>query len=98
MTTLLRVELILPHSSLDKCIKILEKGGAEGYTILDPVQGKGRRGIRDGLGLTDAFTNAMVLWYGASAKLEALRPALQALLLEAGGIATLTEVKQLGDE
>lgn len=95
MKTVKRIEIIVSHAILEDCIALLEKGKAEGYTIISPVEGKGSRGIRDSLGLTNAFSNAYILWFATANQWETLQPKLKDLFAKAGGVASVSEAQWL---
>lgn len=88
-----RVEIIVPRHEVENVIQLLERAQVEGYTVVDKVHGKGNRGIQDGLGLTDAFTNSMIIWYGSIDEFTALKEPIRKLLAEAGGICAVSEAQ-----
>jgi nitrogen regulatory protein PII len=93
MQSIRRVEIIVPRHEVENMITLLENAQVEGYTVIDKVHGKGNRGIQDGLGLTDAFTNSMIIWYGSIEEFNALIEPLRKVLAEAGGICAVSEAQ-----
>lgn len=93
MEALKRVEIIVPRSELDLVLELLENQNVSGYTVIEKVRGKGHRGVQDGLGLTDAFTNAMVIWYGKFEAFEAIKEDMRSKLKEAGGICAVSDAQ-----
>lgn len=91
MEAIRRVEIIVPKSELEAVIALLENYKVTGYTIIENARGKGHRGVQDGLGLTDAFSNAMLIWYGTVPEFEALKEPIRELLAEAGGICAVSD-------
>lgn len=90
-----RVEIIVDRSGLEEVLDLLESKKVSGYTVIEKVQGKGHRGVRDGLGLTDAFSNAMVIWYGRPEEFNHLIDPLREVLSEAGGICAISDAEWL---
>ena len=93
MEALKRVEIIVPRSELDLLLELLESENVSGYTVIEKVRGKGHRGVQDGLGLTDAFTNAMIIWYGKNEEFEHLKEEIRATLKNAGGICAVSDAQ-----
>ncbi len=91
MKAIKRVEIIVSHSELEEVISLLEKAGAEGYSVIEKIKGKGHRGMQDGLGLTDAFTNSLVIWYCSGEDFESQQEAIRLLLEEAGGVCAVSD-------
>jgi len=49
--------------------------------------------MQDALGLTDAFTNSLVIWYCKEEKFESLRQSIRQLLEEAGGVCAVSDAQ-----
>jgi nitrogen regulatory protein PII len=93
MKTSKKIEIIIAKPSLEELIELLEHGGAKGYTIFKQIIGKGDRGIRDGLGLSDAFENVMVVWLCTDEEFDRLKEEIRALLKESGGMCYMSTVE-----
>jgi nitrogen regulatory protein PII len=93
MAALRRVEIIIPQPKLEKVIMLLEASKVEGYTVIDKVQGKGNRGTQDGLGLTDAFSNSLIIWYVEDKELEKLREPIRKMLSHSGGVCAISDAQ-----
>lgn len=91
MEAIRRIEIIVPQSELEAVISLLEDYQVTGYTIIENARGKGHRGVQDGLGLTDAFSNALLIWYGSAPEFEQLKEPIRELLAEAGGVCAVSE-------
>ncbi len=91
MDFLKRVEIVVPHPKTEKMIALLEKAKVEGYTVIEKVRGKGNRGTQDGLGLTDAFTNSLIIWYGSASEFDQLQESIRQMVLESGGICAVSD-------
>ena len=87
-----KIEIIIAKPSLEELIELLEQGGAKGYTIFQHIIGKGDRGIRDGLGLSDAFENVMVVWLCSEEEFNALKEPIRDLLKDSGGMCFMSTV------
>ena len=95
MENIRRVEIIVPSPELERVLDLFLEKKVEGYTLIEKVRGMGHRGIQDGLGLTDAFTNSMLIWYCKPAKFDSLREQMRVLLEECGGICAVSDAQWL---
>lgn len=93
MENIKRVEIIVPQPELEAVLLLLEKARVEGYTVIEKARGKGQRGVQDARGLTDAFSNALIIWYCRLPDFEALEDDLRHLLAEAGGVCGLSDAQ-----
>ncbi|GCD78154.1 hypothetical protein JCM31826_16360 [Thermaurantimonas aggregans] len=90
-----RLEIVIPKPDFPRLKKILEHPGIEGYTVIDGVKGHGQRGDRDNLGLSDSFTNVLVIVVCDGAVVEGISPAIKQLISRSGGIASVSTVQTL---
>lgn len=95
MEAIERVEIILSRSDLDQALDLLENAQVSGYTVVEKVRGKGHRGMRDALGLTDAFTNSLIIWYARPEEIERVASPLRDLLESAGGVLAISPARWL---
>ena len=93
MENIRRVEIIVPRAEVENVLELFAREKVEGYTLVDKVIGMGHRGIQDGMGLTDAFTNSMIIWYCAPGKFGTLREAIRTLLEESGGVCAVSDAE-----
>jgi nitrogen regulatory protein PII len=91
MKSIKRVEIIVPSTEVNAVLKMLERAKVEGYTLIEKVRGMGHRGMQDGLGLTDAFSNAMIIWYAQAERFSELSDQLKEILDDSGGICAVSE-------
>ncbi|MFN4299194.1 MAG: P-II family nitrogen regulator [Thermaurantimonas sp.] len=90
-----RLEIVIPKPDFPRLKKILEHPGIEGYTVIDSVKGHGQRGDRDNLGLSDSFTNLLVIVVCDEAVVESISPSIRQLISKSGGIASVSTVQTL---
>ncbi len=95
MENIRRVEIIVPRPELEQVLELFRENKVEGYTLIEKVRGMGHRGIQDGLGLTDAFTNSMIVWYCPPARFDSLKEKMRILLEECGGICAVSDAQWL---
>jgi len=95
MENIRRVEIIVPSPEVERILELFQNKKVEGYTLIEKVRGMGHRGIQDGMGLTDAFTNSLIIWYCMPAKFESLKEEMRELLLEAGGVCAISDAQWL---
>ncbi len=93
MENIRRVEIIVPRAEVENVLDLFSREKVEGYTLIDKVIGMGHRGIQDGMGLTDAFTNSMIIWYCAPGKFKLLQESIRILLEESGGICAVSDAE-----
>ncbi len=93
MENIRRVEIVVPRHELEPVLDLFQEHQVEGYTIVEKVRGMGHRGIQDGLGLTDAFTNSLIIWYCKPAKFDRVKEPIRKLLLESGGVCAISDAQ-----
>lgn len=95
MTPIKRIEIITDSLELDRLLRILEKVGVSGYTVIREVAGRGERGMRMGDELTGVFKNSYVMVAcppdQAAAIIEAIRPVLKRF----GGVCLVSDAQWL---
>ncbi|MBW4536101.1 MAG: P-II family nitrogen regulator [Pleurocapsa minor HA4230-MV1] len=91
MQSVHKVEIIISSQKLERVLKILEKVGVSGYTVIDNTTGKGDRGFTD-IDLDRVFSNAYILTVCTNEKqLNFLTEEIKPLLKKVGGICLVTE-------
>jgi nitrogen regulatory protein PII len=90
-----KIELIVSRAELESVIELLESHQLQGYSVIEGVKGKGDRGVQDGLGLTDAFENVMLVSIVSDDEFARLKEPIRAILRRAGGICALTSVESM---
>ena len=93
MQAIKRVEIIVSRAELNEVIRLLQNANAEGYTVIEKIRGKGNRGMQDGLGLSNAFMNSMVIWYCDEKDFENQKEAIRRLLEIAGGVCAVSDAQ-----
>ncbi|PTM03560.1 MAG: hypothetical protein DA405_10050 [Bacteroidetes bacterium] len=93
MENIKRVEIIVPHAEKDSFLKLFAKEKVEGFTLIEKVSGMGNRGMQDGLGLSDAFTNTLIIWYCSIDKFESMKELIRSMLEESGGICAVADAQ-----
>jgi nitrogen regulatory protein PII len=91
MKAMKRIEVVVGALELEALTDQLERAGADGYTVVRNVAGKGDRGLRSDDELSDVFRNAYIVIAcspeRAAAIVEAIRPFLQRY----GGMCLLSD-------
>ncbi len=95
MKTFKKLEIILPQSRLHHFLDILENYNLEGYSVIGNIMGKGERGFQDGLGLSGAFSNAMVISITTEESVNRIKDDILKYLEKHGGIVTIHDVNVL---
>ena len=86
-----RIEIVVDSLELSKVLKLLEKVGVSGYTIIREVTGKGERGIRGGDELTGVFKNSYVLAACSAEQTDLIIEAIKPVLSRFGGICLVSD-------
>lgn len=86
-----KLEIIIPKPDFQRLKYILEESGISKYTVIDGVKGHGDRGLRDSLGLSDSFTNIMVIAICDERAARAASEPIKKLLSKIGGIAYFSQ-------
>ena len=58
MKTYKKLEIIINKLETGRLVNILNQNDIRGYTYWDGVKGRGDRGLQDGEGLSEAFSNS----------------------------------------
>ncbi|MGK0406765.1 MAG: hypothetical protein ACJAZH_000582 [Roseivirga sp.] len=93
MENIKRVEIIIPHAEKESFLKLFAKENVEGYTLVEKVSGMGHRGMQDGLGLSDTFTNTLIIWYCSIDKFESIKEVIRIMLESSGGICAVSDAQ-----
>lgn len=86
-----RVEIITGAYDMREVIRLIEKAGALGYTLIPEVRGKGERGDRNADGLTEAFKNSMLIWVCSEQEWDDLREPLRLFVQRVGGMVIVND-------
>lgn len=90
-----KLEIVIPKPDFQRLKVILEKAGISKYTVIDGVKGHGDRGMKDNLGLSDSFTNLMIIAVCDEDVADAAREPIRQLLSKIGGIAYISQVRKV---
>lgn len=93
MQAVKRIEIVIDQQLLKRVTEILDNAGAEGYTVVNEVAGKGERGMRRGDALADVFTNCYILVACTPDMANAIVEALRPLLKQAGGMCLVSDAQ-----
>lgn len=93
MESVKRVEIITNTLEFEQVLKILDKVGVSGYTIIKDVIGKGDRGrVFDDLE-TEALTNGYVMTICTEEQEHKVVEAIRPILKKFGGVCIVTDAK-----
>lgn len=93
MESVKRVEIITNTLEIEQVLKILDKVGVSGYTIIKDVIGKGDRGrVIDDLE-TEALTNGYVMTVCTEEQEHNVVEAIRPILKKFGGVCIVTDAK-----
>ena len=95
MRPIKKLEIVIDTPHLDEILRLLDRAGVSGYTVVHDVTGRGERGERSGDDLTDVFTNCLVLAACSPETIEAAAEELRGVLRRHGGICLVSEAAWL---
>ena len=90
-----RIEIVVNAPYSPRIIKVLERHGLGGWSIIRHITGSGERGSQWGDELTGVSSNNMIVTTCAPDKLDALMADLGTLLTRAGGICMVSDAHWL---
>ena len=94
-----RLEIIIEAPVLRKLIRVLEQGGAQGYTVVPALAGSGKEGgwSREGE-ITDAGRQVMVISIVDGSHVPGLVEAIRGLIARHVGILSVSDVEVVRKE
>jgi len=87
-----RIELIIPKSQEEDIIQVLTKIEI-GFSLVDDIRGMGKSGLRDGIGLTDAFHNVLFIIIVQNEQLDMVIQKVSSFYKRAGGLIMVSDVE-----
>lgn len=91
MQNVKRVEIITDALEMREVIRVLEREGVSGYTVVPNVVGAGERGAQSGDDLTDVFKNSMLITTCSPDHVESLVEAIRPILKRRGGVCLVSD-------
>ncbi len=88
-----RLDIIIDATAVPDVVRLVEAGGARGYTIVPSVSGKGHRGIRMGHDIFERGQNAIVIVVADEQIAHAILEKVMGLLERYAGVAYLVDVE-----
>jgi PII-like signaling protein len=95
MQNVLRIEIVIDATHVDRVVEILRVAGIDGYTLIRGVSGSGQRGLQRGDEITGVSNNNYVLTACPPERADAVTRALRPLLERVGGICLISEARWL---
>jgi nitrogen regulatory protein PII len=88
-----KLEIITNSLELQQVLKILEKAGVSGYTVIEDVTGKGDRGSVINDLASHALTNGYVMCVCTGKQEHQLVEAIRPVLKKFGGVCIVSDAK-----
>lgn len=88
-----KIEIITEKRSIEQVISIIEKHGITGYTIINDVIGKGKRGMKHGDDLNDVFKNSMIITICDEDQTQSIITDMKVFLQRISGICIVSDIK-----
>jgi PII-like signaling protein len=93
-----RIEIVVEGALLEPVLDEIDEAGATGYTVLPALTGRGRDGLWEAGGLSQAFTRVLVIVIAAPGIAARLIDALDHILVDYTAIVTVSDVEVLRDD
>jgi nitrogen regulatory protein PII len=93
-----KIEIIVDSSCAPQLLKICERIGAKGYSVIPNISGKGHRGVRGDSDIFDIFRNVMIVVIATEPVVMRIIEESQALLENYAGIVYVSDVEVVRDE
>jgi nitrogen regulatory protein PII len=93
-----KIEMIVDAACLPQLLKMCERVGAKGYTVIPNVSGKGNRGVRGNSDIFDIFRNVLLIVIAAEEIAVRIVEESQPLLRHYAGIIYTSDVDVVRDE
>lgn len=91
MRPIKKLEIITDAREMLEVIRVLERHGVRGYSLLRNVVGKGERGVQSGDELSGAFTNSYLLSACSDEVVAGVLEDVRALLKRSGGVCLVSD-------
>lgn len=93
MEAVKKIEIVTNSLELPKVLEILEKSGVSGYTVIEDVIGKGKRGRAINDLETRTLSNGYVMSICTEAQEQALIEAIRPVIKKYGGVCIVSDAK-----
>jgi PII-like signaling protein len=93
-----KIEIIVDSSCAPQLLKICERIGAKGYSVIPNISGKGHRGVRGDSDIFDIFRNVMIVVIATEPVVMRIIEESQVLLENYAGIVYVSDVEVVRDE
>ena len=93
-----KIEMIVDAACLPQLLKMCERVGAKGYTVIPNVSGKGNRGVRGSSDIFDIFRNVLIIVIATEEIAARIVAESQLLLQHYAGIIYTSDVEVVRDE
>lgn len=91
MKAMKRIEIVVGALELETLTEQLERAGADGYTVVRNVAGKGDRGLRSDDELSDVFRNVYIVIACSADRSGAIIEAIRPFLKRYGGMCLMSD-------
>ncbi len=88
-----KVEIVIETVKLPAVLSIIDRAGAGGYTIFPSVTGRGHRGRRAGIALTNVFHNSLVFTLVDETTAANIGREVKPLIQDYAGVIVITDAE-----
>jgi len=95
MKPIKKVEIIIGQKESEKVLRLLQKSGITGYSLIKNVQGMGEKFERDGDYPSDVFSNYYIVIGCDSKQFENIKEPLREILIDNSGVCLVSDAEWL---
>lgn len=86
-----RLEIVTDYVYLNRLIQLFDDSNVEGYTIVKDVMGKGKRGNKDGHGISGGFKNCYIFILCDLEEAKRIAELVKPVISKYGGFAAVSD-------
>lgn len=86
-----KIEIVTDMAYLKKLIQLFEENKVSGYTIIKDITGKGKRGSKDGHGISTGFKNCYIFIFCELEEAKLISDILKPYLTTFGGMCAISD-------
>ena len=86
-----KLEIVTDYAYLNRLIKLFDSNKVTGYTIFKDVMGRGKRGNKDGHGISGGFKNCYIFIFVEMDEAKRIAELIKPVLVKYGGFAAVSD-------
>ena len=86
-----KIEIVADMAYLNKLLSLLDDKNISGYSIVKEISGKGKRGNKDGHGLSSGFKNCYIFLFCEEEEARIITEIVKPYLTKFGGVCAVSD-------